>query len=161
MEQAVAIPEVGAVVRGRVVRFFEHSALLDIGNGVKVVLPAGQVSWLNRRPNASEILRIGDELHVVVLGVQQSKKTKTYFFTLGHRQTQANPWEGAGEKHPVGSRAKARVVEFVQFGATVEFESGFRALVPNSEVSWTEKIKPKAEDFLRVGDEIEEIGRAS
>ncbi len=67
-----------------------------------------------------------------------------------------NSWEAVAEKHLVGSRVKANVVGFLQIGAIVEFESGFRALVHNSEVSWTEK-KTKAKDILRLGDEIEVV----
>ncbi len=153
MNEAVPIPEVGSTVRGQVVRLFEHSALLDIGSGLKGL----QVSWLNKRPKINEMLQIGYELDVVVLEVEQSKQSGTYFFSLGHRQTQTNPWESTAETHPVGSRVKAKVVKLFDGGAFVEFETGFRALVPHSEVSWTETIKPKAHDFLRVGQEIEVI----
>jgi ribosomal protein S1 len=56
------------------------------------LLHASQVSWLNKRPKIDEVLRVGDELDVVVLDVTQSKTSGAYFFSLGHRQTQQNPW---------------------------------------------------------------------
>jgi small subunit ribosomal protein S1 len=131
-----------------------REVLDDPANGL---LHASQVSWLNKRPKIDEVLRIGDELDVVVLEVEQSKQSGTYYISLGHRQTEKNPWEGIAEKHPVGSRVKAKVVKLFDGGAFVELDGGFRALVPHSEVSWTETIKPKAHDFLRVGQEIEVI----
>ncbi len=147
------IPEVGAIVRGRVIRFLEHGALLDIGNGLKGLLHGSHVSWLNKRAKANEVLEIGEELDVVVSEVKRSKRQRV-FVSLSRLPTQENPWETADEKHPVGSRTRAKVVDFLPFGATVEFPTGFHALVHDSEVAWTER-KPKARDFLRVGDEIE------
>jgi small subunit ribosomal protein S1 len=147
------IPEVGAVVQGRAIRFLEHGALLDIGNGLKGLLHDSHVSWQNKLAKANEFLKIGEELDVVVLEVKRSKRQRV-FASVSWLQTQENPWETAEEKHPVGSRTKAIVIDFLPFGAIVEFPTGFRALVHDSEVSWTER-KPKAKNFLRAGDEIE------
>ena len=155
MTTTPAIPEVGAIVRGRVIRFLKHGAFLDIGNGLNGFLHGTQVSWLNKRAKANEILRIGEELDVVVSEVKHSKRQRL-FISLTRLPIQENPWESAEEKHPVGSRTKAKVVDFLPFGASVELPTGFRALVHDSEVSWTER-KPKALDFLRVGEEIEVV----
>jgi len=156
MNDGVPIPEVGVTLRGRVTRFLTHGAILDIGKGLKGFLHGSQVSWLNKRAKIDEVLKLGDELDVVVLEVERSKSSKAVFISLGHLQIQVNPWKDVAEKHPVGSRVKAKVVDFLPFGAIVEFQSGFRALVHDSEVSWTAK-KPKATDFLRLGEEIEVV----
>lgn len=146
------IPKVGAIVRGRVIRFLEQGALLDICNGLQGLLHGSQLSWLNKRAKANEILKIGEEFDVVVTEVKRSKRSRL-FVSLSRLQTQENPWESVDEKHPVGSCVTAKVVDFLPFGVTVEFPTGFRALVHDSEVSWTES-KPKARDFLRAEEMI-------
>jgi small subunit ribosomal protein S1 len=156
MNKESSLPDIGATVRGRVIRLLARGAILDISTGHKGILRASQLSWLNRRIKVDESLKIGDELDVVVLKVNQSKKSKKIFVSVGHRQTLKNPWETVAEKHPVGNRMKAKVADFLPFGAVVEFETGFRGLVHDSEVSWTEKT-PKAKDFLKLGDQIEVV----
>jgi small subunit ribosomal protein S1 len=150
-----AIPAVGETVRGRVVRLREEGAFLEIGQGIQGYLHRSRISWLNKRINVNDAVKIGDEIDVVVLDVDCSKNGNVYI-SLGHIQTQANPWETVELQHPIGSRARATVVKFLPFGARVELESGFCALVHKSEISWTDK-KAAAQEFLRLGDEVEVV----
>ncbi|MFA7172956.1 MAG: S1 RNA-binding domain-containing protein [Kiritimatiellia bacterium] len=155
MTTNIPVPEIGAVIKGRVIRFLEQGALLDIGNGLKGLLHGSQVSWLNKRTKINEFLKIGEELDVIVLKVERSKRSRL-FISLSRLKVQENPWETVEATHPVGSRTRSKVVDLLPFGATVEFPTGFRALVHDTEVSWTDR-KPKAHDFLRVGDEIDVV----
>jgi small subunit ribosomal protein S1 len=93
---------------------------------------------------------LGDTIEVIVQRVDKEKR-KIY---ASYRQAIENPWEMVEEKYPVGCRVKAKVVDFLPFGATVEMEGGFRALVHDSEVSWTER-KSKARDCFRLGEIVD------
>jgi small subunit ribosomal protein S1 len=154
MKQDRPLPEVGSTVDGRVVQFLPHGAVVKIGKGISGLLHRSQVSWVDKAANVSDIFRIGDEVKVVVLDARRSPKAGTIFVQLSQLPSKPNPWAAADREHPVGSRAKAKVVGFLPFGATVELPSGFHALVHNSEISWIER-KPKAQDVFKVGDEIE------
>lgn len=156
MTNESSIPKVGTTLRGRVVQLRAYGAVIDIGGGWTGLLHGSQLSWLNKRARVAETLNVGDELDVAVLEVKRSKKSGAVFLSLGHRQTQHNPWETVGAALPIGSRLRAKVVDFLPFGATVEFASGFRALVHDSEVSWTEP-RPKAHNLLKMGDEIDVV----
>lgn len=156
MNTDIPLPAVGSVVRGRVVRLSERGAMIQLASGLKGLIHCTQVSWTQRRADVRDTFRIGDEVDAVVIEAKRSKTTGNVFMTLGYRQLQANPWDGVADAHPVGSRAAARVVEFIAIGAMVEFASGFRALVHNNEVSWTER-KPRAIDFLRIGERVEVV----
>lgn len=153
MRMAVAIPEIGSIHRGRVVKYFPHGALLELECGYKGLLRNSDVSWLRSYVAVESEWRPGDEIEVVVLETEPSKTTDTVFIRLGRRQLLANPWHAVGETHAIGDRVAAVVVELLQYGAVVELPSGFRALVHKSELSWTEP-KPKPEEHLRVGEEI-------
>jgi predicted RNA-binding protein with RPS1 domain len=83
--------------------------------------------------------------------------------TLSCRALEENPWPKLETIHPTGSQAPARVVGFLPFGATVQFQSGFQALLHDSEISWTRPIpvagegkqrKVCAADYLRIGETI-------
>jgi small subunit ribosomal protein S1 len=148
-------PEAGSRLKGRVVELLSSGAILDIGNGLKGFLHESQISWLTKRAIPSENLRIGEEIEVVVLPVKPSKRQRS-FASLSLLPTQTNPWESVKEKHPVGSRINATVVDIRDFGVLVRFATGFRALIHNSEVSWVERT-PKARELFRPGDEIEVV----
>ncbi|MBM3983262.1 MAG: 30S ribosomal protein S1 [Planctomycetes bacterium] len=156
MNTDIPLPEVGSLVRGRVVRLTERGAMIELTSGLKGLIHCSLVSWTERRADVRDTFKLGDEAEAVVVEVKRSKKTGNVFMTLGYRQLHANPWAGVTAAHPVGSRAAARVVEFLTIGAIIQFESGFRGLVHNNEVSWTER-KPRAIDFLRVGQFIEVV----
>ncbi len=141
------IPAVGETVRARVVRLLEKGVFLEIREGLNGFLHRSQFSWMNKRVNVNETLKLGDEIDVVVLDVDRSEKTGTVFITLSHRETQPNPWEDAEQQHPIGSRASATVIEFLPFGARVKLASSFCALLHDSEISWTDK-KAKAQELL-------------
>ncbi len=148
-------PEVGSRLRGRVLEIQRSGAILDLGNGLKGYLHESQISWLNNHATSLKDLEIGEEFDVVVLADRPTKK-KTFFVSLSRLPTQTNPWIKVHDKHPVGSRVEARVVNFLPFGAVVEFSSGFLGFIHDSEISWVEE-KRKARDLLRLGDEIEVV----
>jgi len=76
--------------------------------------------------------------------------------SLGMKQLKEDPWEKIEQKYPVGSRHKARVRNFTNFGVFVEIEEGVDGLIHISDLSWTKKIKHPAE-FTSIGEEIEVV----
>ena len=68
-------------------------------------------------------------------------KTDQRRISLGLKQTQADPWEAAAEKYPVGTMVSGRIRNLADFGAFVEIEEGMEGLIHISDVSWTERIK--------------------
>src|SRR4029077_20662072 len=91
-----------------------------------------------------------DEADVVVLEV----KTDQRRISLGLKQTQADPWEAAAEKYPVGMMFSGRIRNLADFGAFVEIEEGMEGLIHISDVSWTERIKHPSEKFKK-GDTVQ------
>jgi len=83
----------------------------------------------------------GDSVEVQVLGVDEANRR----ISLGLKQTEANPWEELGQKHPIGSQVKGKVKSITDFGVFVEIEPGIDGLVHISDLSWTKKIRHPSE----------------
>jgi small subunit ribosomal protein S1 len=147
------VPErfpVGTRVKGKIVGVTDYGAFVQIEPGVEGLVHVSEMSWSKRAKHPSKIVKVGDEADVVVLEV----KTDQRRISLGLKQTQADPWEAAAEKYPVGTIVSGRIRNLADFGAFVEIEEGMEGLIHISDVSWTERIKHPGEKFKK-GDTIE------
>ena len=137
----------GEVRKGRVKNITDFGAFIDL-DGIDGLLHITDMSW-GRIKHPSEMLKVGQELDVMVLDVDQEKER----ISLGLKQTTENPWSTISEQFPVGSRVQGKVVNLAAYGAFVEIAPGIEGLVHISEFSWTKRVA-RASDMLNVGDEI-------
>lgn len=140
----------GSHVNGKVVGVTDYGAFVQIEPGVEGLVHVSEMSWSKRVKHPSKIVKVGDEVEVVVLEV----KTDQRRISLGLRQTLPDPWEAAAEKYPVGTIIKGRIRNLADFGAFVEVEDGLEGLIHISDVSWTERIKHPSEKFKK-GETVE------
>ena len=140
--------EVGQKRRGIVKNITDFGAFVDL-DGLDGLLHITDMSW-GRVRHASEVVRVGEELEVVVLDVDRDRER----VSLGLKQRTQNPWDNIAEKYPVGSRLRGKVVNLVPYGAFVELEEGVEGLVHVSEMSWTKRIA-RASDILAVGEIVD------
>jgi len=123
----------GQVLEGVVKNITDYGAFVDLG-GVDGLLHVTDIAW--RRVNhPTEVLSIGQSVKVQVIKVNQD----TQRISLGMKQLEADPWEGVGQKYPVGAKFTGRVTNITDYGAFVELEPGVEGLVHVSEMSWTKK----------------------
>jgi small subunit ribosomal protein S1 len=140
----------GMRLQGKIVGVTDYGAFVQIEPGVEGLVHVSEMSWSKHVKHPSKIVKVGDEVEVVVLEV----KTDQRRISLGLKQTLPDPWEQAAEKYPVGSLVNGRVRNLADFGAFVEIEEGMEGLIHISDVSWTERIKHPSEKFKK-GDKIE------
>jgi len=140
----------GDIRKGTVKNITDFGAFIDL-NGLDGLLHITDMSW-GRIGHPSEILKVGQELDVVVLDINREKER----VSLGLKQKLANPWENIESKYPVGARVKGKVVNLVPYGAFVELEPGVEGLVHVTELSWTKRIA-KPSDVLKQGQDIEAV----
>ena len=140
----------GTRLQGKIVGVTDYGAFVQIEPGVEGLVHVSEMSWSKHVKHPSKIVKVGDEVEVVVLEV----KTDQRRISLGLKQTLPDPWEQAAEKYPVGSLVNGRVRNLADFGAFVEIEEGMEGLIHISDVSWTERIKHPSEKFKK-GDKIE------
>ena len=140
----------GDIRKGTVKNITDFGAFIDL-NGLDGLLHITDMSW-GRLNHPSEILKVGQELDVVVLDVNKEKER----VSLGLKQKMANPWDNIEAKFPVGAKVKGKVVSLVPYGAFVQLEPGVEGLVHVTELSWTKRIA-KPGDVLKQDQEIEAV----
>jgi small subunit ribosomal protein S1 len=140
----------GDIRKGTVKNITDFGAFIDL-NGIDGLLHITDMSW-GRIGHPSEVLKVGQELDVVVLDVNKEKER----VSLGLKQKMANPWDSIETKFPVGQKVKGKVVSLVPYGAFVQLEPGVEGLVHVTELSWTKRIA-KPSDVLKQDQEIEAI----
>src|SRR5213593_2991756 len=140
----------GDIRKGTVKNITDFGAFIDL-NGIDGLLHITDMSW-GRIGHPSEILKVGQEIDVVVLDINREKER----VSLGLKQKLANPWDSIESKYPVGARVKGKVVNLVPYGAFVELEPGVEGLVHVKELSWTKRIA-KPSDVLKVDQDVEAV----
>src|ERR1700678_1841148 len=140
----------GDIRKGTVKNITDFGAFIDL-NGLDGLLHITDMSW-GRLGHPSEILKVGQELDVVVLDVNKEKER----VSLGLKQKMTNPWDNIEAKFPVGQKVKGKVVSLVPYGAFVQLEPGVEGLVHVTELSWTKRIA-KPGDVLKQDQEIEAV----
>jgi len=125
--------EEGRVLQGVVKNITDYGAFIDLG-GIDGLLHVTDISW-KRVNHPSEVLQIGQSIDVMV--IRYNKETGRV--SLGLKQLEKDPWEGAEKRYQPGSRFKGRVSNITDYGAFVELEDGVEGLVHVSEMSWTKK----------------------
>ncbi|CAN5239514.1 30S ribosomal protein S1 [soil metagenome] len=123
----------GQVLEGIVKNITDYGAFVDLG-GIDGLLHVTDISY-KRVNHPSEVLNIGDTAKVQIIRINR----ETQRISLGMKQLEADPWEGATAKYPVDGAFTGRVTNITEYGAFVELEPGIEGLVHVSEMSWTKK----------------------
>ncbi|MBP8257881.1 MAG: 30S ribosomal protein S1 [Opitutaceae bacterium] len=143
---------VGAKVHGKVVNLVPYGAFIEIEPGVEGLVHITEMSWTKRITKPSEMLKVGQELDAVVLGIQKDDQK----ISLGLRQLEPNPWDMVRHNYPIGARVRGKVRNMTTYGAFIELEEGIDGMVHVSDMSWTRKVNHPTE-MLKKGDEVDAI----
>jgi small subunit ribosomal protein S1 len=144
--------KVGDTVKGRVVVMADYGAFVEIAPGVEGLIHVSEMSWSQHLRSAQDFLKVSDEIEAVILTLDRDERK----MSLGIKQMKQDPWEKIEDKYGVGSRHKATVRNFTNFGVFVEIEEGIDGLIHISDLSWTKKIKHPAE-FTNIGEAIDVV----
>jgi len=140
----------GEIVTGTVRSLATYGAFVDIG-GVDGLLHISDMAW-SRVKAPEDLLTVGDKIQVKILSVDAETKK----ISLGLKQLQPEPWDGAAATYTVGQRITGTVTRLMDFGAFVELEPGIEGLIHVSEMSWVKKVR-KPSDMLKEGDSVEAV----
>ena len=125
--------EEGQVIEGVVKNLTDYGAFVDLG-GVDGLLHVTDIAW-KRVVHPSEVLNVGQSVKVQVIRFN----SETQRISLGMKQLEADPWDNAESKYPLGMKLSGRVSNITDYGAFVELEPGIEGLVHVTEMSWTKK----------------------
>ena len=136
----------GQIVSGEVARLTNFGAFVNLG-GVDGLVHISEMSW-KRIKHPSEIVRVGEQVDVRVLGVDRGKER----ISLSLKQARPDPWQDLEEKFAIGNVVPGKVTKLAKNYAFVEVMDGIEGLVPLSELS--EFRVSKSSDVLTVGQEV-------
>ena len=144
--------KVGDKVTGKVVVLADYGAFVEIAVGVEGLIHVSEMSWSQHLRSAQDFLKVGDSVEAVILTLDRDERK----MSLGIKQLKSDPWQEIEKAYAVGSKHKATVRNFTNFGVFVEIEEGVDGLIHISDLSWTKKIKHPAE-FTQVGEELDVV----
>ncbi len=121
----------GATVEGRVRNLTDFGAFIEIEDGIDGLVHVSNLSWTKRVKHPSEVLKKGEKVRAVVLGVEPENRR----LSLGIKQLQPDVWETFFAQHRVGDIVKGKVLRTAQFGAFVEIAEGVEGLCHVSEAT--------------------------
>jgi len=143
---------VGAKIKGKIVNLVPYGAFVEIEPGVEGLVHVTELSWTKRIAKPSDVLKQGQEIEAVVLGINREEQK----ISLGIRQLETNPWDLAHSKYPPGTQVKGPIRNLTSYGAFLELEEGLDGMIHVSDMSWTRKINHPSE-VLKKGDEVEAV----
>ncbi len=136
--------------QGEVVNVMSYGAFVKLEAGIEGLVHISEMSWVQRINHPNELVNIGDEIEVVILGIDKEGQQ----LSLGMKQTQKNPWDDVLDRYPVDANVQGKVRNLTNYGAFIELEQGIDGLLHVSDMSWTQKISHPNEK-LEKGQELE------
>ncbi|WP_419805874.1 30S ribosomal protein S1 [Terriglobus sp.] len=119
----------GATVEGRVRNLTDFGAFIEIEDGIDGLVHVSNLSWTKRVKHPSEVLKKGEKVRAVVLGVEPENRR----LSLGVKQLEPDVWDTFFAQHRTGDVVKGKVLRTAQFGAFVELAEGVEGLCHVSE----------------------------
>jgi small subunit ribosomal protein S1 len=138
---------VGSKHVGQVRNFTNFGVFVELEEGIDGLIYISDLSWTKKIKHPSEFCKVGDQLNVVVLELDVDGRK----LSLGHKQTETNPWDKYSDEFAVGSKHTASVTDIVDKGATVDFNEDVTAFVPQrylEKEDGTKLVKGEAAEFI-------------
>jgi small subunit ribosomal protein S1 len=140
----------GAVVEGRVRNLTDFGAFVEIEDGIDGLVHVSNMSWTKRVKHPSEVLKKGERVKAVVLGIDPDQRR----LSLGLKQLQPDIWETFFSSHRIGDVLPGKVLRVASFGAFVELADGVEGLCHNSEAidehGGSLKLQPGGEHNFKI-----------
>lgn len=138
---------VGSKHTGKVRNFTNFGVFVELEEGIDGLIYISDLSWTKKIKHPSEFCEVGDELEVVVLELDVEGRK----LSLGHKQTEENPWDKYEKEYAVGTKHTAEISAIVDKGATIQFNEDVQAFVPSKHL-----VKQDGQK-LKKGEEAEFI----
>ena len=137
---------VGTRIKGAVRGFTDYGAFVELESGLEGMIHVSDMSWTKKVNHPQEMLEKGQEVDVVVLGVDPENRK----ITLGLKQLKDNPWDQIATDYPVGTIVDSEVVLNSNFGVFVKIKDDVEALVYSSEIDKEQAAALKPGDKMPV-----------
>jgi small subunit ribosomal protein S1 len=136
---------IGKKIRGTVTNITDYGAFVELEPGIEGLIHVSEMSWTKKNVHPGKILSTTQEVDVVVLEVDPSKRR----ISLGLKQTLENPWQAFARNHPVGSEVEGEVKNKTEFGLFIGLEGDVDGMVHLSDLDWSRPGEQVIEEYQR------------
>ncbi|MBN1503896.1 MAG: 30S ribosomal protein S1 [Candidatus Eisenbacteria bacterium] len=138
----------GTRLVGKVRNLTNFGAFVEIEEGIDGLVHISDMSWTRRVSHASEVLKKGDKVEVIVLSIDKDNRR----ISLGLKQVSEDPWPDLVQRFPLNLTVTGRVVRLLERGLIVDLGDDIEGFVPFSQLGMDDIRKPT--DVFQVGDEL-------
>tara|TARA_B100001142_G_scaffold9424_1_gene9143 strand:- start:4724 stop:6406 length:1683 start_codon:yes stop_codon:yes gene_type:complete len=124
--------EIGMKAACTISNITDYGLFMEIDDGIEGLVHVSEMDWTNNNPNPHKIANVGDQVEVMILGIDKEKRR----VSLGIKQCLDNPWTSFAESHSENENIKGKIKSITDFGIFIELDGGIDGLVHISDVSW-------------------------
>jgi small subunit ribosomal protein S1 len=132
-----------------VTRVADFGAFVELEKGIEGLIHLSEMSWSKKVRKPSDVVKAGDQVDVVILGVNQADRR----ISLGLKQALGDPWAEVAQKYPVGSVVEGPVTSIQKFGAFVQIAEGVEGMVHIGDISADKRLN-HPQDAIKMGQVI-------
>jgi small subunit ribosomal protein S1 len=126
----------------------QFGAFVELEEGIDGLVHISDLSWTKKIRHPSEVVKKGDEIEVVVLGINRDERR----IALGHKQIDENPWDAFENKYKVDTETEGTVSRIIDKGVIVTLPLGVDGFIPINHLGHP-KLK-KATEYYKTGDQV-------
>jgi len=142
---------IGKKVAGVVSNLTDYGAFVRVEDGVEGLVHVSEMDWTNANARPSKFVKLGQEVDVVVLDVQESK----HRISLSMKQAKENPWEAFEDSHKRGDNIKVQVKSITDFGIFVGLPGGIDGLIHLADIAWEKQSADEIVSNYSKGQELD------
>ncbi len=142
----------GERVTGTVTRVADFGAFVELEKGIEGLIHLSEMSWSKKARKPSDVVKAGDTVDVVILGVNQADRR----ISLGLKQALGDPWAEVPQKFPAGAVVEGAVTSLTKFGAFVQVAEGVEGMIHVGDISAEKRINAPAE-VLKTGQVVKAL----
>jgi small subunit ribosomal protein S1 len=142
----------GKKIKGTVTNITDYGAFVELEPGIEGLIHISEMSWTKKNVHPGKILSTSQEVDVVVLEVDPSKRR----ISLGLKQTLENPWQAFAHSHPAGTEVEGEVKNKTEFGLFIGLDGDVDGMVHLSDLDWNRPGEQVIEEFSK-GDVVKAV----
>ena len=143
------IYKVGAKIKSKISSIADYGAFIELEKGVEGLIHTSEMSWVNKNINPNSILKIGEEVEVIILEIDNAKRR----ISLGLKQCTENPWKIFASTKKVGDSAEGDIKNITDFGIFVGLTKELDGLIHASDISWEDSSQKVIEKY-KIGQKV-------
>lgn len=132
--------------KGTVKNITPYGVFVELSQGIGGMIHISDLSWIKRFNHPSEFTKVGEEIEVVILGIDKDNRK----LSLGHKQIEDDPWNTFESVFPIGSVHEGTVTRKDDKGAHVQLQYGLDSFMPARHMRKEDGSNINVDDTIQV-----------